>query len=284
MILVTGATGTSGVEIVRALLKLGERPRVLARNPGKAAELLGDDVEIARGDFGDDNSVEAALEAIDAAMLLSAPTPDTVEVQQRFVDAAKRAGVGRIVKFSAVGAAPGARARFCDWHGRVEHYIEASGLAWTHLRPSFFMQNLLGFAGMIKGGTIYQPTGQGRAPFVDARDIGAVAAHVLAEEGRHDGRAYEVTGPKALGYADVAATFSRVLGRPVAYVDVPVAAAKQSMTQAGMPEWQADAINELSEEMKQGHFATVTDVVERVGKKKPRTLEQFVRENKSAFA
>jgi uncharacterized protein YbjT (DUF2867 family) len=229
-------------------------------------------------------SLEAALEGIDAALLLSAPTPDTVEVQQRFVDAAKRAGVGRVVKFSATGAAPAARARFCDWHGRVEHYIESSGLAWTHLRPTFFMQNLLGFAGMIRGGTIYQPTGQGRAPFVDVRDIAAVAAHVLAEEGRHDGQAYGITGPQALGYADVAATFARVLGRPVNYVDVPATAAKQSMMQAGMPEWQADAINELSEEMKQGHFATVTDVVERVGKKKPVTLEQFVRENAAAFA
>ena len=284
MILVTGATGTSGVEIVRALLKLGERPRVLARNPGKAAELLGDDVEIARGDFGDDNSVEAALEAIDAAMLLSCADAG----HGRGAAALRgrgQTGRGRADRQVLRGRRrPGARARFCDWHGRVEHYIEASGLAWTHLRPSFFMQNLLGFAGMIKGGTIYQPTGQGRAPFVDVRDIGAVAAHVLAEEGRHDGRAYEVTGPQALGYADVAATFSRVLGRPVAYVDVPAAAAKQSMTQAGMPEWLADAINELSEEMKQGHFATVTDVVERVGKKKPGTLEQFVRENKSAFA
>src|SRR5690348_8733016 len=103
MILVTGATGTSGVEIVRALLALGERPRVLARDPVKAATLLGDDVEITRGDFADDGSIEAALEGIDAAMLVSAPTPDTVEVQQRFVDAAKRAGVERIVKFSAVG-------------------------------------------------------------------------------------------------------------------------------------------------------------------------------------
>ena len=133
----------------------------------------------------------------------------------------------------------------------------------------------------------FGPLGIGAEPAethtVNFRDIAAVAAHVLAEEGRHDGKAYEVTGPQALGYADVAATFSRVLDRPVAYVDVPAVAAKQSMTQAGMPEWQADAINELSEEMKQGHFATVTDVVERVGKKTPVTLEQFVRENAGAF-
>src|SRR3954468_23846487 len=248
MILVTGATGTSGQEIVRALLALGHRPRVLARDPLKAAGLLGDDVEISRGDFADQASVEAALEGVDAALLLTAPTPDTVAVQEAFVDAAKRAGVGRVVKYSAAGAAPGAPHRFGDWHGQAEKYLEASGLGWTHLRPSFFMQNLLGMAGMVKAGTIYMPIGDGKAPFVDVRDIAAVTAHVLAEDG-HEGRAYDVTGPAALGYADVAATFARVLGRPVSYVDVPPAAAKQGMVAGGMPEWVADALNELSEQM-----------------------------------
>jgi uncharacterized protein YbjT (DUF2867 family) len=282
MILLTGATGTSGVEIVRALLGLGEATRVLARDPEKAARLVGDDVEITRGDFNDPASIDAALEGIDVALLLTPPTPDTVVVQQGFVDAAKRAGVERVVKFSAVGAAPGAAHRFGDWHGRVEKYIEGSGLAWTHLRPNFFMQNLLGMAGMIQGGTIYMPTSQGKAPFVDVRDIAAVAAHVLAEGG-HEGKIYDITGPEALAYDDVAATFSRVLGRPVNYVDVPAAAAKQGMMQAGMPDWLADAINELSEQMKLGNLATVTDAVERVGKKRPVTLEQFVRENAAAF-
>jgi uncharacterized protein YbjT (DUF2867 family) len=105
---------------------------------------------------------------------------------------------------------------------------------------------------------------------------------VLAEDG-HEGKVYDITGPAALGYADVAATFARVLGRPVAYVDVPPAAAKQGMVAGGMPEWVADALNELSEQMKLGRFAEVTDVVRRVGKKEPVTLEQFVRENAAAF-
>lgn len=282
MIVVTGATGTTGVEVVNALIALGEPPRVLARDPEKAARLLGDRVEIARGDFNDPQSLEAALDGADRAFLLSPPSPQTVAEQSAFVDAAKRTGVERIVKLSAVGAGPDAPHRFGNWHGRVERHIESSGLAWTHLRPSFFMQNLLGAADMVRGGTIYMPTGTGKAPFVDVRDIAAVAAHVLTESG-HDGKAYDVTGPEALGYDDIAATFSRVLGREVKYVDVPPDAAKQGMTQAGMPDWLADAINELSAQMKAGRFATVSDVVERVGRKPPVTLEQFVREHAGAF-
>lgn len=283
MILVTGATGTVGSQIVVALLDLGNVPRVLARNPAKAADLLGDDVEIAAGDFADGESLAAACEDVDVALMLSPPEQTTVADQARFVDAAKRAGVGRIVKLSAVGACPGAPQRFCAWHGEAERYLEASGLAWTHLRPSFFLQNLLGLAAMAKGGSLYVPAGDGRAPFVDAADIAAVAAHVLSEDG-HEGRVYDVTGPAAVSYADVAAAISVVTGRPVTHVDVPAEAAAASMVQAGMEPWRAEAINELNTAMRQWRLAGVTDVVRRVGRKEPTTLEQFVAANAAAFA
>jgi uncharacterized protein YbjT (DUF2867 family) len=283
MILITGGTGTSGVPIVNALLDRGQDVRVLARDPEKAVKLLGNDVEITRGDFNDPQSLEAATEDVDRVLLNSAPTPDLVKVQSAFIDVAKRAGVEHVVKFSAVGARPGAPHRFGDWHGQVEKYLEQSGLAWTHLRPSFFMENLFSLIGMVKGGTIYQPTGAGKAPLVDVRDIAAVAAAALGEPG-HEGKAYEITGPEALGYADVAAVFSKVLERPIQYVDVPPAAAKDGMIKAGLPAWTADAINELSEQMKLGNFATVTDVVQKIGKKTPVTLEQFVRENVTTFS
>jgi len=282
MILVTGGTGQSGIPIVHALLDRGQDVRVLARDPEKAAKLLGDDVEITRGDLNDPSSLEAAMEDVERALLNSGPAPDVVKVQNTFVDVAKRAGVKHVVKFSVSGARPGAPYRFGDLHGQVEKHLEQSGLAWTHLRPTFFMQNFLGLADMIKGGAIYQPTGTGRAPFVDIRDIAAVAAATLIEAG-HEGKAYEITGPEAFSHADIAALFSKLLGKPVKFVDVPASAAKDGMLKAGLPEWAADAINELSEQMKQGHFATVTDVVRTVGKKTPITLDQFIRENKAAF-
>lgn len=283
MILLTGGTGTSGVPIVNALLDRGEDVRVLARDPEKAVKLLGDDVEIARGDFNDPLSLEAALEGVDRALLNSAPTPDLVNVQSAFIDVAKRVGVKHVVKFSAIGSRPGAPFRIGDWHGQVEQHLERSGLAWTHLRPTNFMQNAFSMIGMVKAGTIYQPTGAGKFSLVDVRDIAAVAAAALAERG-HEGKAYDVTGPEALSYADIAATFSRVLGRPIEFADVPAAVAKQGMLQAGIPDWLADAINELNEQIKQGNFAPVTDVVRRVGKKTSITFEQFVRENVATFS
>jgi uncharacterized protein YbjT (DUF2867 family) len=282
MILITGGTGTSGVPIARALLDRGQRVRVLARDPQKAAKLLGDDAELARGDFNDEQSLDAAMDGVERALLNSSPTPDLVESQNRFIDAAKRAGVRHIVKLSAVGARPGAPFRFGDWHGQVEKYLERSGIGWTHLRPSFFMQNFLTMAGMIKGGTIYAPAGDGKAPFVDVRNIAAVAAAALCDSG-HEGKAYLVTGPAALSYGDVAAILAKVLGRAVKFVDVPRAVAVQNLVQAGMEQWQAEAINELNDQMKQGKFAEVSEVVRRVGKTEPVTLEAWVRENRAAF-
>jgi uncharacterized protein YbjT (DUF2867 family) len=283
MILLTGATGTSGVPIVNALLDRGEEVRVLARDPEKAVKLLGNDAEIARGDFNDPQTLEAAMEDVDRALLNSAPTPDLVKVQNTFIDVATRVGVKHVVKFSAIGARPGAPFRFGDWHGQVERYLERSGLAWTHLRPNIFMQNAFSLIGMLKAGTIYQPTGTGTCSFVDVRDIAAVAAATLTERG-HEAQAYEITGPESLSYSAIAATFSRVLGRPIAFEDVSASLAKAGMIRAGLPDSVADAVNELSEQIKRGDFAPVSDVVQHLGKKTPITFEQFVRENVVTFA
>ena len=282
MILITGGTGTSGRPIVEAVLERGEQVRVLARDPVKAADQLGAEVEIARGDFSDPQSLDAAMEGVERALLLSPPSNQLVAMEQAFVDTAKRAGVKHVVKFSAYGAAPDAPLGFAKWHGTSEGYLKQSGLLWTMLRPPFFMQNLLGLAGMIKSGTIYQPAGEGKAGFVDVRDIAAVAASALSEDG-HAGKSYDITGPELLTFHDIAATLSRVHGRTITYVNVPPEVAKQSMTQAGMPEWQADAINQLMSDLKSGKFARLTDIVRTIGHKKPTTLEQFIVEHIEAF-
>src|SRR5262245_53250053 len=124
MILITGGTGKSGQETVKTLLDRGEIPRVLARDPAKAAMLLGDEVEIARGDFSDPKSVEAAMEGVDRALLLSPPSDQLVEIEKEFVDSAKRCGVQHVVKLSAFGAAPDAAEGFCKWHGISEEYLK----------------------------------------------------------------------------------------------------------------------------------------------------------------
>ena len=282
MILVTGATGTSGAAIVRALLERAERPRVVARDPEKAAAVLGDDVEIARGDMSDAASLDEALEGVDRAMMLSPSVPRLAQLEANFVDAAKRAGVERIVKFSVMGSDLESPMRFQRQHAESEQRLKQSGIAWTMLRPTFFMQNLLGLRRSIRGGAIYMPTGNGRASHVDVRDIAAVAAAALTEPGHAD-KAYDITGPEALSYADVAAILTRVLGHDVKHVDIRPEAAKQAMLGAGIPEWNVDGINELSAGVKESRFDRVTTTVKEVGGKDPVTLERFVRERSDAL-
>lgn len=282
MILITGGTGTSGTAIVKAVLDRGRPVRALARDPAKAEGVLPGNVEIARGDYSDGESLIAAMDGIERALLLSPPSTQTVEMEQAFFNAAKQAGVKHVVKFSAMLAAPDAPDGFCKRHGQSEANLMRSGLAWTMLRPPFFMQNLLGLAGMIKSGTIYQPAGGGKAGWIDVRDIAAVAASALTEDG-HAGQTYEITGPELVAFSDIAAVFSNALGRTINYVEVPPAAAKQSMMQAGMPDWMADGVNALFADLRAGRFNRLTDTVRSVGHKQPVTLETFVNEHLSDF-
>ncbi len=282
MILITGATGTSGVPIVKALLSRAERVRVLVRDVAKAATVLGDEVEITHGDLTDPQSIEAAMEDVDRALLNSPAAPDLVDLQSAFIDAAKRAGVKHVAKFSVAGADPKSNRTFAKMHGEVEDKLRASGLAWTMLRPTFFMQNFFAMAGMIRAGTIYQPAGEGRAPYVDVRDIAAVAAATLSEPG-HEGKAYEITGPQSLTYHDIAQMFTNLTDHHVSYQNVTFEDAKKAMTQMGISEWLANGINELSQGLQEGIFTNVTKTVRDVGKKEPITLVQFIQENIEVF-
>ena len=282
MILITGATGTSGTPVVEQLRAKGVAFRAMVRNPQKAESLRGPNVEVVAGDLAKPESLGVALKGIDRLFLLSPPVPDQVELETNLVNAAKAAGVRHIVKFSAMTADPDVVPRFPCAHGKVEEAIRRSGLAWTFLRPTFFMQNLLGFADMVRQGVIYQPAGKSKAAFVDTRDIAAVAVAALTEPG-HEGKAYEITGPQLLSYDDVAAVFSRVTGKPVKYQDIPTATAKQAMLGMGIPDWNCDGINELMDQMRADQYTMTTDVVSRVGHKAPTTLEQFVRENAAAW-
>jgi uncharacterized protein YbjT (DUF2867 family) len=278
MILVTGGTGTSGAPVVEQLRAKGVAFRAMVRNPQKAEGLRGPKIEVVAGDLAKPDSLAAALKGIERVFLLSSPAPNQTELETNLVNAAKAAGVRHIVKFSAMTADPKAVSRFPRSHGQIEEQIRKSGLSWTFLRPTFFMQNLLGFADMVRQGVIYQPAGKSKAAFVDTRDIAAVAVAALTEPG-HEGKAYEISGPQLLSYDDIAAIFFKVVGNPVKYQDIPPAAAKQAMLAMGIGEWNVDGINELMDQMRADKYCMLSDAVQNVGHKAPTTLEQFVREN-----
>ncbi len=284
MILITGATGTTGREVVSELKALGAtRVRALVRDASRASFIREAGFETVEGDFDAPETLDAALEGIGRALLLTPPSPHTVAHQSAFIEAAKRAGVRRVVKISALGADSSAPEGFGKWHGQTEELLKSSGLGWTILRPNFFMQNLLGQAQTIATeGVIYQPGGDARASLVDARDIAAVAARTVADEG-HEGKTYTLTGPESLSYADAAAKISEAVGKHVRYVSITPEQFREGALAAGLPEWLVSALERLNELFAAGYAEAVTEDVRRVGGREPRTFDDFARDYARAF-
>ena len=286
MILITGGTGTSGREIVEAVARAGRPFRVTARDVARAEPLKKLGAEVVRGDFTDAASLERAMAGVERVFLNSGPTEDLVDLQGNVIDAARRAGVRHVVKLSVFGAdlpgAPGVR--FLRQHVEVERRLRDSGLAWTMLRPTFFMQNLLGSAGTIRqAGAIFMPAADGRAPYIDTRDIADVAAATLTQPG-HEGRAYELTGPEDLSFHDMARAIGAATGRDVKYVPVSDDQARPSLLASGIPAWNVEGMLELMRATREGWMAGVTREVERLTGRPARTFAAFAREHAAAFA
>lgn len=280
-ILVTGASGTIGSRVVRELTTLAAGKdiaiRAAARKPPSQAGI--ETVDLALGDTA---SVDRALADVDAAFLLTPFAEDQVALGKHFIDRAKARGVKRIVKLSAFGAEVEPGIELGRWHRAVEKHLEASGLAFTILRPNNYMQNFTTYYPPDKEGVIYLPWGDAKCSFIDGDDVARVAAVTLLEAG-HEGKAYTLTGPEAFGIADAAKTISAVSGRAITYVDVPEAAAKQAMLGLGLPAWMVNGMLELHALDKAGHAAVITGEVEKITKKKPRTFAELAKENAAAW-
>jgi uncharacterized protein YbjT (DUF2867 family) len=212
---------------------------------------------------------------------LPANSLQQVEQEQNFIDAAKRAGTQHIVKFSAAGADRNSPIQILNWHGQAEQYLEQSGIAFTHLRPFFFMQNLLQFAAPTQD-EIYLPFGDATVAMVDIRDIAAVAVKTLIESG-HEGKAYTITGSEALTMNQAVDRISQVRGRPLQYVAVPAEGFKQGLLQWGQPEWLADALSDLLASVAEGRQSAVTTAIADVAKKQPISFAQFTQDYASVF-
>lgn len=279
MILVVGATGTNGREVVDRLAAAGARVRALVRNPAKAADLRKANVELVEGNLDDPSSLDAALAGVDRAFFVAAVDQRYVGWFRNFLDAARRAGTAHVVKFSAMGADTESPSEILRQHAETDRMLVTSGLVHTILQPNSFHQNILWSAGTIKdAGAFYMPLKDARQSLVDVRDIADMAVAVLTGTG-HEGLTYELTGPESLSFHEVAATLSKVIGKPVKYVDVPPEAARQSMLQGGMPAWNATAVTELLEIFASGLAGRTTDTVERITGKKPISFEQFARDH-----
>jgi uncharacterized protein YbjT (DUF2867 family) len=284
MIVVTGATGNAGSEVVRALTARGGGVRAFVRDPGKAGHQLGKNVELAVGDFADLSSVRAALEGADALLLSCADDPRRVGWEMAAIDTAVAAGVRRIVKLSAAMAEPGSPVAFWDWHGQVERHLRASGAGWVILRSGWYMSNLLAAASQVAAeGRLYAPAGEARIAMIDPLDVGAAAAAVLSSPD-HEGQTYLLTGPRAITYTEVAAALSAATGSPIEFVDVPGDAAYQGMIHDGMPGFVAEQIVAMFGRLRQGVAAQVSPAVEMLTGRAPRDFASFAADHAALFA
>ena len=224
MILVTGPTGTIGSPTVQALRSRGAKFKVATRSPEKSKAAAS---EVVRFDWEDYSSYLPALEGIEKIFLLTPVNERQLGYVLQMVAAAKRANIRHIVKLSAIGADHEPGLPILRIHRAAEREIEDSGIPWTFLRPTFFMQNLTNFYRVSpkEDRTLYLPQGTGKTAWIDAHDVGEVAAAVLTSPG-HEKKAYTLTGRESLSTAETLAVLSRVFGRQFNYVDVPEEAAR----------------------------------------------------------
>jgi uncharacterized protein YbjT (DUF2867 family) len=284
MILVIGGTGKVGSELLKQLSQKGIKARVLVRSAQKAETVKKLGHETVEGDYTKPSSFEGALSGVNELFLLTTSTnPDRWAADEiAVIDSAKKHGVKKIVLLSVLGASPDSPIRVVREHAKVEDYLKKSGLAYTILQPTGFIQNLLGQAATIKQGAIYGNYKEGRMGFIDARDIASVALAALTDPG-HDGHTYALTGGEAVSYPEIAAKLTHLTGKTVNYVDVPTDAVVKNMVGVGFPEWLAKDLSQYGEAVAAGHTTATTDVVEKVAKKKPITVDEFLRDYAAAF-
>ena len=283
MILITGATGKTGSATAKSLGEKGETFRALIRNEEKkeGLESLGGEVVI--GSIENTEVVNQSMQGVKTVLVLLPNSESQLALEKQRVDSAKQAGVERIVKMSSIEATPDATSPIPKLHLESEEYIKQSGLAWTMIKPNFYMQNLLASAGTIKEqGKIFLPMGDGKTGMIDTTDVGKVLAKVLSEDG-HESMNHEITGPEILSFYEVAEIFSQVLGKQVDYVDVPMDAYKETLGQFLTNQWHLDAVIDLFKGIAEGGIEDKTDTFNELMGETPKSLSQFLAENSFIF-
>ena len=283
MILITGATGKTGSATAKSLGEKGETFRALIRNEEKkeGLESLGGEVVI--GSIENTEVVNQSMQGVKTVLVLLPNSESQLALEKQLVDSAKQAGVERIVKMSSIEATPDATSPIPKLHLESEEYIKQSGLAWTMIKPNFYMQNLLASAGTIKDqGKIFLPMGEGKTGMIDTTDVGKVIAKVLSEDG-HESMNHEITGPEILSFYEVAEIFSKALGKQVDYVDVPMDAYKETLGQFLTNQWHLDAVIDLFKGIAEGGIEDKTNTFNELTGETPKSLSQFLAENSFIF-
>jgi len=287
-ILVTGASGNIGSEVVKQLLGVAPAVSIKAavhsrQNVKKVRD--GDRVKVIPIDYNERDTLREALKDVDKLFLLTPDVPNAPDLASNAVIEAKKAGIGHIVKQSVMGADLEADVGTMRLHRQVEDIIEQSGIPFTFLRPNEFMQNFINFhTPSIKGNNaFYIPLDDAKVSLVDVRDIAAVAVKSLIDEDKHKNKIYLITGPEALSYHQVAEVLSNATGRKISYVNISEEEAKAAMKEIGMSDWLINTVSELSDYFRKGKASEISSAVEEVTGRKPISFSQFARDHAEAF-
>jgi uncharacterized protein YbjT (DUF2867 family) len=283
-ILVTGATGSNGTEIVKRLSAQNVQVRAMVRNHDRAKEIALPNVEVVEGNFDRPETLLEALTEVDRAFLLTNSTKRAEAQQLAFIDAARQSSVQHIVKLSQFAADAHSPVRFLRYHAAVEAAIKASGMMYTFLRPNLFMQGLLNFRSTITSqSAFYAAIGDAKVSVVDVRDIADVAVAALTEAG-HEGKIYDLTGSQALTHTEMAEYLSAALKRQIAFVDIPPEQMREAMVGFGMPAWQADGLIEDYAHYRRNEAAVVSSGVQDATGQEPRSFKIFTCDYATKFS
>jgi uncharacterized protein YbjT (DUF2867 family) len=282
MILVTGGTGAVGGELLRLLSEAGVSTRALTRNPQKAQKLPG--VTWVAGDLAKPETLPTVFEGAQKLFLLTSYYEDMVTLQHNAIVAARAAGVTHVVKVSAFAASDHSRAPIGRWHYQVEQELRESGMGWTILRSHHFMQNLLAQAEYVaKQGAVYSASGDGKIPYIDPRDIAAVAFVTLTRPG-HVGKKYVLTGGEAISYRQAAEIIGTTIGKPVRFVDETPEQARARRVREGLPPAVIESALAIAAYQRAGgKTVTITNTIADLTGRPPRTVGEFIREHAAAF-
>lgn len=285
MIVVFGATGTIGGQVLRQLQQQGAPVRAVTRSQQAAEAVAAGGTQAVVADITDPTALQDALRGADHVFLATPPSAGQVELETTVVDALVGTSA-HLVKLAVLGydAVPADRAvALAANHARIVEHAQKAGVSLTVLASSGFMTNLLAGAAAIAQGTLPSSAGAGGIAWIDPADVGAVAAHVLTTPG-HEGRSYDLTGPEVLSHAELAERLSAVLGREVRAVDVPPEQFTAALTSAGLDRWLASALTELHQLYRAHGAEVVTGEVRKATGREPRSVDDWLAENRAAFA
>jgi NAD(P)H dehydrogenase (quinone) len=283
-----GSHGATGNHAARQLLAEGLPVRAFVHHDDdRSAALKALGAQIVVGDVGDFNTARAALEGVRRAYFTYPLADSLLAATTTFAAAGRQAGVESIVNMSQMTARPDHASPAARQHWLAERVLDWSGIGVTHIRPPYFLENLFTIANpaaIRADGKIYLPYGDGRHAPIAGEDLARVAVGILTNPAPHRGKIYLPTGPVSLSMTEQAHTFSRVLGRSIQYIDVPVENWRQALSQTeGIPPYLIEHLCHVAETHKHGEQDMATDVVETVGGTPPKSLETFIRDNRAAF-